>query len=139
MLKQYSQNLVNKLQEKNIELKGALDSLQHAHEQIVDLNRDLEHRVKERTAELEKTNLDLSEALSHVKQLNALLPICSYCKKIRDDTDYWHSVESYISQRTDAQFSHGICPECIKLHVEPDLARHRASHVQSPEEPQQKP
>jgi len=56
----------------------------------------------------------LSLALSQVKQLNALLPIGSYCKKIRDDRDYWQSVEGYISQHTNAHFSHGICPECCQ-------------------------
>ena len=49
-----------------------------------------------------------------MKQLNALLPICSYCKKIRDDKDYWQSVEGYISDHTNSQFTHGICPECYQ-------------------------
>ena len=114
VLKQYNQTLVHKLEEKNTELKDALDKLQHAHERIVELNSDLERRVQERTTELETANRRLSHALSEVKQLNALLPICSWCKKIRDDKDYWQSVEGYISQHTNAQFTHGICPECYQ-------------------------
>ena len=65
----------------------------------------LQERLAVRVAELE-------EALSKVKQLSGLLPICSYCKRIRGDENYWERVESYITQHTDAKFSHGICPEC---------------------------
>ncbi|MDB6059610.1 MAG: Response regulator receiver protein [Verrucomicrobiales bacterium] len=117
VLQQYSQTLVNKLEEKNTELNDALDKLQRAHERIVVLNSNLERRVQERTAELETANRELSHALSEVKQLNALLPICSYCKKIRDDNDYWQSVEGYISQHTNAHFTHGICPECLQTEL----------------------
>ena len=53
-----------------------------------------------------------------MKQLNALLPICSYCRKIRDDKNYWQSVEDYLSQHTDTQFTHGICPECYQKVME---------------------
>ncbi len=54
----------------------------------------------------------LKEALSNVKQLQGLLPICSYCKKIRNDENYWQQVEKYISEHADVKFSHGICPDC---------------------------
>jgi DNA-binding response OmpR family regulator len=57
--------------------------------------------------------IQLQEALSNVKQLSGLLPICSYCKRIRSDENYWEKVESYISEHTDAKFSHGICPSCL--------------------------
>jgi hypothetical protein len=67
--------------------------------------RLLEERVEERTR-------DLKTALSEVKHLSGLLPICASCKKIRDDQGYWNSVEQFFAQRTDAIFSHGICPEC---------------------------
>jgi sigma-B regulation protein RsbU (phosphoserine phosphatase) len=79
-------------------------------ERILELQRNLAARVSE-----------LEEALSRVKQLQGLLPICSYCKKIRDDTNYWEQVESYISRHTEAQFSHGICPECYAQFVTPDI------------------
>jgi CheY-like chemotaxis protein len=121
VLKQYSQALVNKLEEKNAELQQAIAALQRAHDRITELNSDLERRVKERTAELETANRELTQALSEVKELSGLLPICSYCKKIRDDKNYWQSVEGYISQRTDAQFSHSFCPECFEKHVKPQL------------------
>ncbi len=57
---------------------------------------------------------ELQEALANVKQLHGLLPICSYCKRIRGDDQYWTQVESYIAARSDAQFSHGICPPCAQ-------------------------
>jgi DNA-binding response OmpR family regulator len=65
----------------------------------------LQERLAERVQELQA-------ALSNVKQLHGLLPICSYCKRIRGDDQYWQQVESYIAERSEAQFSHGICPSC---------------------------
>jgi len=56
-----------------------------------------------------------------VKQLEGLLPICSYCKKIRDEGDHWCQVEDYVSRRTEATFSHGICPDCYERHLKPQL------------------
>jgi hypothetical protein len=83
--------------------------------------RDLEDRVADRTAALqaelterEKLLEDLREALAKVKTLSGLLPICSSCKMIRDDRGYWTQVEGYISAHSEAQFSHGICPACLK-------------------------
>jgi sigma-B regulation protein RsbU (phosphoserine phosphatase) len=63
----------------------------------------------------------LEEALSNVKQLQGLLPICSYCKRIRDDQNYWQQVESYISVHSGVQFSHSYCPECFEKYVKPQL------------------
>ena len=68
---------------------------------VVQLQATLADRVKE-----------LEDALVSVKQLQGLLPICCYCKKIRDDHNYWHRVESYITGHADVRFSHGICPDC---------------------------
>ncbi len=74
----------------------------------------LQQKLAERVAELQT-------ALSNVKQLSGLLPICSYCKRIRGDDQYWQQVEGYIAQHSDAQFSHGICPSCFeKLSAELD-------------------
>jgi sigma-B regulation protein RsbU (phosphoserine phosphatase) len=63
----------------------------------------------------------LEEALANVKQLQRLLPICSYCKRIRDDQNYWQQVESYITVHSGVQFSHGFCPECYDKYVKPQL------------------
>lgn len=73
----------------------------------------LEERVAERTAELHRSNADLSESLAQVKKLHGMLPICMHCKKIRDDEGYWSQIESYITERSEAIFSHGICPNCV--------------------------
>ena len=54
----------------------------------------------------------IREALGEVKTLSGLLPICAWCKKVRDDTGYWSQIETYVRDRTHADFSHGICPEC---------------------------
>jgi sigma-B regulation protein RsbU (phosphoserine phosphatase) len=58
---------------------------------------------------------------TQMKQLEGLLPICSYCKKIRDDQNTWQSIEGYISTRTEATFSHGCCPSCMEKYVKPEL------------------
>jgi len=65
---------------------------------------------------------ELQEALSKVKQLRGLLPICSYCKRIRSDENYWEQVDSFVAQHSDAQFSHGICPTCFDA-VEAEFKR----------------
>jgi len=57
---------------------------------------------------------DLEKAMSEIKTLKGFIPICAACKKIRDDQGYWQAVEVYIRDRTDAQFSHGICPDCAR-------------------------
>ena len=54
--------------------------------------------------------------LARVKQLEGIIPICSYCKKIRDDQNSWQQLEQYISEHSEAVFSHGICPKCLKKH-----------------------
>ena len=78
--------------------------------------------VQRRKAESEKEKLivELGKALSNVKQLSGLLPICAHCKKIRDDQGYWNQLESYIGDHSEAEFSHSICQECAKKYY-PDM------------------
>ena len=75
--------------------------------------RDVSER-KRLEEEKEKLIRELQAALDEVKALSGLLPICSSCKKIRDDKGYWNQIEAYISERSKAKFSHGICPDCRK-------------------------
>ncbi|MBI5381691.1 MAG: GAF domain-containing protein [Opitutae bacterium] len=70
--------------------------------------------------ELRKVAADLARALANVRTLAGFLPICAYCKKVRDDAGYWSQVETFMRQRTDLQFSHSICPSCVQVHF-PDL------------------
>jgi PleD family two-component response regulator len=74
------------------------------------------------TQEKEKLIVELQEALAKVKTLSGLLPICSSCKKIRDDTGYWNQIETYIRERSEADFTHSICPKCAKM-LYPGLLR----------------
>ena len=69
---------------------------------------------KQAESDREKLIMELKQALSQIKTLSGLLPICSACKKIRDDKGYWNQIEFYISEHSGAEFSHGICPECAK-------------------------
>lgn len=81
----------------------------------------LEKKVDERTEELKKTVENLRVAMANIKVLSGLMPICSFCKKIRDDEGYWQQVEAYVSERTHARFSHSICPECFRNNY-PEIA-----------------
>ena len=65
-------------------------------------------------------NNELETAVQEIKTLRGMLPICSYCKKIRDDDGYWNKLETYIRQHSEAEFSHGICPDCAKKYY-PDM------------------
>ena len=78
---------------------------------VLTLQQGLADRVRE-----------LEAALGQVKELKGLLPICAYCKAVRDDKNYWHRVETYIAAHSAARFSHGICPGCWKDVVEPEVA-----------------
>ena len=71
-----------------------------------------DEETKQYTAELAKRNKELQDALADIRQLTGMLPICASCKKIKDDKGYWQGVESYISEHSEAVFSHGLCPEC---------------------------
>lgn len=77
---------------------------------VLSLQRSLSDRVQE-----------LEEALSRVRSLETLLPVCMYCRKIRDDSNYWQNVEEYFVKYSGVQMSHGVCPTCYELHVKPQL------------------
>ena len=70
-------------------------------------------RILEMQTRLEEQASELRDALDQVKTLRGIIPICSHCKRIRDDEDYWREVSDYVSEHTDALFSHGICPTCL--------------------------
>jgi hypothetical protein len=86
------------------------DGIRRAHEE---LTIEMEERKR---AQVEKDSLivELKEALSEVKKLSGLLPICASCKKIRDDKGYWNKIETYFKNHSEVKFSHGICPDCAK-------------------------
>jgi hypothetical protein len=75
------------------------------------------HDISERKKiekEREEVIVQLQKALSEVKTLRGFIPICASCKKIRDDKGYWNQIESYIQTHSEAEFSHSLCPECVK-------------------------
>lgn len=78
---------------------------------------EIEHALR---TELEQKVKELEAALEEIKTLKGIIPICSSCKKIRDDEGYWQRIETYISKHSEADFSHGICPNCAKK-LYPDL------------------
>jgi DNA-binding response OmpR family regulator len=90
---------------------------------VLRLQQSLAERVRE-----------VEAALAQVKQLHGLLPICSYCKSIRRDDNYWQEVEHYVAAHSEAQFSHGICPGCYTKEIEPQLAalRQQTERAASP-------
>jgi phosphoserine phosphatase RsbU/P len=90
----------------------------------------LQRSLAERVAELEAANLRLEEALGRVRQLQDLIPICSYCRRVRDDQNYWQQVEGYITAQTGASFSHGVCPDCYQ-NVSEQLAAHRRRRTEA--------
>lgn len=87
-----------------------LRSRLRAGERIVRLESGLAEKVR-----------DLEDALAHVRRLQGLLPICMHCKKIRDDKDTWHKLETYIQQHSQAMFTHSLCTECLNRHY-PEMA-----------------
>jgi CheY-like chemotaxis protein len=94
---------------------------------VVELQRALADRVRH-----------LEEALASVKTLQGLLPICAYCKAIRDDKNYWQQVETYFHEHSGVQFSHSYCPNCYKRHVKPQLDALEAAHERERRRPGRK-
>lgn len=78
--------------------------------------RRLERELVDRNAALARANAELQDALASVRTLSGLLPICAHCKKIKDDEGSWRRVEDYVAARTEAEFTHGICPACLERH-----------------------
>ena len=92
--------------------RAELQARMNAGERILRLQAELAARVKE-----------LELALANVNLLQGLLPICCYCKKIRDDKNYWQQIDAYVADHSEAQFTHGICPDCRDKIVKPELER----------------
>ena len=89
--------------------KDQLKARMRVGRRIITLQETLRHRIKE-----------LEEANRHVRKLQGLLPICAYCKNVRNESDLWQKVENYISEHeSDIEFSHSICPDCYEKHVKP--------------------
>ncbi|MDD3925214.1 MAG: response regulator [bacterium] len=84
---------------------------------VIELQNSLAERIKQ-----------LEDALHQIKQLKGLIPICAYCKKIRDDDNYWRQLESYITEHSGAEFSHGICPDCYENIVKPEIERYSSQN-----------
>ena len=95
--------------------KGAQDYLIKGQLDVHQLVRAIRYGI-----EREKLLVKLREAMDQIKILRGLLPICSYCKDIRDDQGYWHQIEDYVRRHSDAEFSHGLCPKCAEKHY-PDI------------------
>ena len=97
--------------------------------QVAEISRELTYAQQEierrKKAEAERDNVirQLKSALSEVKTLRGFLPICSVCKKVRDDQGYWNQIESYVSQHSHAEFSHSLCPDCVQTYYD-ELDRH---------------
>ncbi len=87
---------------------------------VYSVARDVTAR-KRAEEEREALVRELQRALAEVQALRGFLPICSYCKSVRDDENYWHSVESYLARHTNARLSHGICPSCMASEIEPQF------------------
>lgn len=112
-----------------------------AEEQLRALNRELDDRVHRRTEELSEANRvllraneeirsrelereqligKLRQSLAEVQTLSGLLPMCAWCKNVRDDSGYWQKVESYLTEKTLVTFTHSMCPDCMKKHFPQD-------------------
>ena len=92
--------------------------------------RNASERIR-KEEEREKLIHKLEDAMDRIKKLRGLLPICAHCKKVRDDHGYWQQVEVYIRDHSQLQFSHGICPECMKKHY-PDYYNKLKDENQEP-------
>lgn len=109
------------LGEKGKWLRFAAATIRNRKGAIIGALETLEDITEKKRAEEERETLigELQEALSKIKLLSGLIPICAYCKKIRNDQGYWEQIETYIREHSEAEFSHSFCPECaVKLYPE---------------------
>lgn len=116
------------------ELEDVVEALESGANDFVIKTHDIRElvsrvRVGERVLglqmELARRAEEAEKALVHIKRLQGLLPICAYCKKIRNDKNYWQEIEHYIHDHSEADFSHGICPECYKKILMPQLEKYQ--------------
>jgi len=97
------------------------------HLTIRNLQKELQGKnaqLEGKNVQLQQKNTQLQEALDNIKTLRGLIPICANCKKIRDDEGFWNQVEVYVRDHTEADFSHGICPDCAR-ELYPELYKNR--------------
>ena len=87
---------------------------------VVLLQRELARRITE-----------LEDALARVDELQGILPICSYCRRVRSDADSWHGIEEYVAAHSAARFSHGVCPECLRTVLKPQLDELRRAYEET--------
>lgn len=134
-LRQRIQALETQVRHLGNELRLTREEYEEATSRYLDIYFNLEKKISERTRELDAANgkllgeieerkrteaekeqliAQLQQAMQEVKVLSGFLPICASCKKIRDDSGYWRQIEEYISGHSNALFSHGICPDCVK-------------------------
>jgi DNA-binding NtrC family response regulator len=97
------------------------------------LIRSMRYAIERKKLEIEKEKMivELQDALAKIKTLRGLLPICSFCKKIRDDHGYWKQIEVYMKEHSDANFSHSICPKCAKKYY-PHLYKEKEKEGKNP-------
>jgi len=91
--------------------------------------KKLAQQVQQKQQELQEKVKELQEALAQVRQLEGIIPICMHCKRIRDDSESWHQIEEYVSQHSDAEFSHTLCRECLEQYY-PEIAAQRKARKQ---------
>jgi CheY-like chemotaxis protein len=102
---------------------GAVDYITKPFDmRIVQMRVTTQIELRRKSRLLEERTIELEEALENIRSLKEILPICMYCKKIRDDAGYWEQLESYISLHTGSNFSHSICPECLREHYGDEMA-----------------
>lgn len=107
----------SKQEELNLQLQQEIEERTRSQEELRLQNQELARLNAQLTTtktNLESANTELGLALTNVKQLSGMLPICASCKKIRNDKGYWEQIEMYVRDHSEAEFSHGICPECAK-------------------------